>query len=138
MPLAGQNHTAVLTTALPPDEVIPTLLAGLTGATECTVTLAGPSTVVVTRRYTPTWLLFIGACALFFFLLGLLVLLIKNTETLTITVVKEKRGSRPTAPRLGRRQPGRAQPPERGHRGPPAPPGPGGGGEVGLARPPEG
>jgi hypothetical protein len=96
MPLAGQNHTAVLTTALPPDEVIPTLLAGLTGATECTVTLAGPSTVVVTRRYTPTWLLFIGACALFFFLLGLLVLLIKNTETLTITVVKEKRGSRLT------------------------------------------
>jgi hypothetical protein len=45
-----------------------------------------PGLIVVTRQYRPTWAIVLAILGAIFFLLGLLFLLVKNTETLTIAV----------------------------------------------------
>ena len=48
---------------------------------------ASPGLIVLTRRYRPTWAIVLAIIGAFVFLLGLLFLLVKNTETLTISVM---------------------------------------------------
>lgn len=57
-----------------------------------TVAWGGPTSMVITRRYTPTWAIVVACVGIFFFLIGLLALLVKNTETLTLTAAPERDG----------------------------------------------
>jgi len=59
-----------------------------------TVTLAGPNTLVLTRRYLPSWAVIVGVLGLLLFLIGLLAFLIRSTETLTITFTPVEGGTR--------------------------------------------
>ena len=45
-----------------------------------------PGSIVVIRRYTPGWAIVVGIVGLLFFLLGLLFFLVKNTDSLTISI----------------------------------------------------
>lgn len=47
----------------------------------------------VTRRYVPVWAIVLAVIGVFFFLLGLLFLLVRETEVLTVTVYEQKEGS---------------------------------------------
>ncbi len=49
--------------------------------------------IQVTRRYTPQWAVVVAIAGSFFFLLGLVVLLVRETETLTINVYQRGEGS---------------------------------------------
>jgi hypothetical protein len=53
----------------------------------------GPETIIVTRRYIPVWALVFAAIGFFFFLFGLLFLLVRSTETLEIRISPGPDGS---------------------------------------------
>ena len=57
------------------------------------LTAAGPHTLILTRRYTPTWAIVVGIIGILFFLIGLLAFFVKQTETLTVTVTPLLRGA---------------------------------------------
>jgi hypothetical protein len=82
----GQSFNQSGSVALGPVEVSQSIIAACNGAQGYTVTTAGTGSIVMTRRYTPTWAILLAVIGLLFFLLGLLFLLAKNYETLTITL----------------------------------------------------
>lgn len=45
----------------------------------------GPNSVVLTRKYWPVWVFIVAIIGAFLCLIGLLILLYKETETLTVT-----------------------------------------------------
>jgi hypothetical protein len=47
----------------------------------------------VTRRYVPTWAIVVAIVGAWFFLIGLLALLVRETEVLTVTVYEQDEGS---------------------------------------------
>ena len=94
MSAQGSTYTATFTTALPRDQVIQSFLAALAGVPECNVTMAGDNTIVVTRRYTPSWAIAVGIIGFFLFLIGIVALFIKTTETLTVTLFPSDSGTR--------------------------------------------
>jgi hypothetical protein len=51
-----------------------------------------PGSIVVIRRYTPGWAIVLGILGLFLFLLGLLFFLVKNTQSLTISISSRAEG----------------------------------------------
>src|SRR5512133_2810452 len=69
-----------------PDEVMSRLVAGSAGTPGYSVTTAGPNSLVFIRKYWPTWVIVVAVLGALLFLLGLLALLIRNTETLTVTL----------------------------------------------------
>lgn len=70
--------------AVPPEEAMRSYAGGLAGVGEFTFTTAG-NTIVITRRYTPTWAIIVGIVGLLFFLIGVLAFFAKDTETLAIS-----------------------------------------------------
>jgi hypothetical protein len=94
MAAAGTNYTTSFVSKSSPDAVVEAVLAGLAGASDTTVTMAGPSTVVVTRKYTPTWAVVVGIVGILLFLIGILAFFVKTTDTLTITISAAGKGSR--------------------------------------------
>jgi Uncharacterised protein family UPF0547 len=66
-----------------------------------TVSMAGAGSLLLTRRYTPTWAIVVAVLGALFFLLGLLALLVKDTETLTITLLPADGGTRVTISGIG-------------------------------------
>lgn len=60
------------------------LLSAVSGAHGYTVNVAGPGSLVLTRKYTPTWAVVLGIIGLLVFLLGVLFFLVKTTETVTV------------------------------------------------------
>lgn len=56
-----------------------------------------PSTLLLTWRRTPTWAIILAIIGIFVFLLGLLFLLVKETDTITLNVVENDGGARVTA-----------------------------------------
>lgn len=64
-------------------------LLGTAGVPGYTVTTAGTGSMVLTRKYIPTWAIVVAIIGLLLFLLGILALLFKETETLAITLVPE-------------------------------------------------
>ena len=52
-----------------------------------------PGSIVVIRRYTPGWAIVAAILGLVFFLLGLLFLLVKKTQSLTISISSRGEGS---------------------------------------------
>jgi Uncharacterised protein family UPF0547 len=47
----------------------------------------------ITRRYVPVWAIVVAVVGAFFFLIGLLALLVRETEVLTVTVYQQEEGS---------------------------------------------
>ena len=73
----------------PADVVHARLLATLstaTGSASGYQLSASPGLIVLIRRYRPTWAIVLAILGALFFLIGLLFLLVKNTETLTVSV----------------------------------------------------
>jgi hypothetical protein len=53
----------------------------------------GQSMLTVTRKFVPTWAIVVAVIGFFLFLLGLLALLIRQTESATITLHADPRGT---------------------------------------------
>lgn len=58
-----------------------------------TVTMSGPNTVILTRRFTPPWAVGVGVLGILLFLIGLLAFLVKDTETVTIALEPTQAGT---------------------------------------------
>ena len=88
-------YPTVFTAPAPPDQILQAFLTALDGS-GAAVTLSGPgpNTIVVTRKYTPTWATIVGILGIFLFLIGIFAFLIKETEVLTITLTPEADGQR--------------------------------------------
>lgn len=76
------------------DSVMSRFVSATAGASDYSMNSAGRNTLVLTRQYRPTWAIVLAILGLIFFLIGLLFLLVKNTETLTVTLASEAGGTR--------------------------------------------
>lgn len=90
----GISYNTAFVAKSAPDDLVQWFAQGLAGAVGVTVTMAGNRTLIVTRRYTPTWAIVVGVIGLLFLLVGVLAFFVKNTETLTIAISPEGTGSR--------------------------------------------
>jgi hypothetical protein len=72
------------------------VITATAGVPDYTVSSPGPGSIVLTRQYRPTWTIVVAVVGFLVALIGLLALLIKNTEALTITLVPEEGGTRVT------------------------------------------
>lgn len=84
----ADTYASVMTLPAPPDQVLQAFLTSL-AASGAFVTLSGPNSIVVTRRYTPTWAIVVGIIGIFFFLIGVLAFFIKESEVLTLVLSPE-------------------------------------------------
>lgn len=66
------------------------------GTNGYTLNTAGPNALILTRKFLPTWAIVVAIIGAFFFLLGLLFLLVRTTETLTVTLGEADGGTRVT------------------------------------------
>src|SRR5207302_6764775 len=96
MAAAGQNVNDTLHVAETPEVVSQAVIASVSNVPGYTVTTAGAGSVVLTRRFLPTWAIVVAIIGLLLFLLGLLALLVRNTETVVVTLVEEPGGTRVT------------------------------------------
>jgi hypothetical protein len=93
MAAAGTAYKRSITTRVAPEEATQALVTSATGAPGYTVTVVDYDTVLLTRRYIPTWAIVLGVATLPFLLLGLVAFLIKNTETVTVSVSNTQEGT---------------------------------------------
>lgn len=94
MASSGQNVNQRALVAETPEAVSQALIAATAGAPGYTVTTAGNGSIVLTRKYTPTWAIVVAVVGALFILIGLLLLLYKVTETVTITLVSSQGGTK--------------------------------------------
>jgi hypothetical protein len=94
MAQAGQLYNQTIEVNESRDVVMQTLIAAATGAGGYTPTIAGPNSLILTRKYWPTWVIVVAIVGTLLFLIGLLALLIRNTETLTVTLSESGQGTR--------------------------------------------
>jgi hypothetical protein len=96
VPAAGQIVNDSRLVPEPPQVVSQAVIAAVAGVPDYTVNAPGPGSIVLTRKYRPTWTIVVAIVGFFFFLIGLLALLIQNTEALTLTLTLEEGGTRVT------------------------------------------
>lgn len=89
--LAFNKQAVVAATS---ESLMQALIAAASVAQGCRVTSLGPGSIVVVRRYRPTWTIVIAIIGALFALLGLLALLYQAEETLTITLSGVEGGTR--------------------------------------------
>ena len=77
-----------------PENVSQTLVAATAADPGYTISAAGTGSIILTRKYIPTWAIVVAIVGLFIALLGLLALLYRDTETLTVTITPTDGGSR--------------------------------------------
>jgi len=94
MPAPGLTVRVTVEVAESQEAVCQALVAAACRIPGYTVATAGPGSLVLARRYTPTWARLAAFWGVIFFLLSLLALLIKRTEVLSVTVVAVDGGSR--------------------------------------------
>jgi hypothetical protein len=97
MAASGQGYNGTVVTQLGPEEAMQAIIGGLAGTSECTVNAAGNNTIILTRRYLPNSAIVLAVLGVLLFLIGLLALFVRNTETLTITLASTPEGTRVTA-----------------------------------------
>ncbi len=85
----GQDYNARWTVQQRPDVVIQQISSAAATSDGYTFQMTGPTSVVLTRKYWPMWLIIAVIIGTFFFLIGLLGLLYKETETLSVTAGEE-------------------------------------------------
>jgi hypothetical protein len=66
------------------------------GTSGYTMNTAGSNSLVLTRKYLPTWAIIVAIVGALVMLLGLLALLVRNTESLTIALAEVEGGTRVT------------------------------------------
>jgi hypothetical protein len=91
--VAGTAYSHIVDVTEQPDEAVRMILAGISGASDYSVNAIG-TTVILTRSYRPTWATVLAILGLLFFLLGLLFLLVKEKDSVTITVALTSTGNR--------------------------------------------
>ena len=94
MAAPGQVYNQTVTVAEPPDSVIQRFVTATAGTSGYTMNTAGSNSLILTRKYTPTWAVVAAVLGAILFLIGLLALLVKNTESLTITLASTGEGTR--------------------------------------------
>lgn len=67
------------------DAVMQSYIAAASGVSGYTMNAAGTS-LIFTRKYLPTWAIVVAILGALLFLIGLLALVVRTTETLTITL----------------------------------------------------
>jgi hypothetical protein len=92
----GQSFTQSLILAEKPETLMQSFVTAAAGANGYTLNTAGPNSLVLTRRFLPTWAIVVAIIGAFFLLLGLLLLLVRTTETLTVTLAEADGGTRVT------------------------------------------
>jgi hypothetical protein len=78
----------------PADRVMNQLLASTAGVSGYSLNTAGSNSLILVRRYWPTWVIVVAVLGTLFFLLGLVALVIRETETLTISLSEDAEGTR--------------------------------------------
>jgi hypothetical protein len=101
MAAPGQNFNQTSLVAETPEAVSQTLVAAASNVPQYTVNMAGAGSLVLTRRYTPTWAIVVAVLGVIFYHIGPLALLVKNTETITVTLMAEEGGTRVTISGIG-------------------------------------
>jgi hypothetical protein len=94
MAAVGQDFNETLLVAQKVEVASQNILAVLGGSSNVTVNTAGPGSIVVTRKYIPTWAIVVAVIGTVLWLLGLLALFARNTEVLTVTLRSEQGGTR--------------------------------------------
>jgi hypothetical protein len=97
----GQNVNQTVVVAESQEVVAQALVAATAGVPDYNLTTAGPGSIVLSRRYLPTWAIVVAVVGFLLFLLGLLALLYRVTETITITIVPTEGGSRVSVSGVG-------------------------------------
>jgi hypothetical protein len=72
-----------------PDLVMQRFVGATASTRDYTLAQGGPQTLILTRRFIPTWAIAVAIVGVLIFLIGLLALLYKETEVLTISVATE-------------------------------------------------
>lgn len=93
MAAAGSSVSRTYRVDLSPDAAIQWSLQAVNGVDRATASQAGPNALTVTRKYIPTWAIVVAVIGALLFLIGLLALLYRETETLTITARDNGDGS---------------------------------------------
>jgi hypothetical protein len=88
---AGQPFHQSVVLADKPEVLMQGFVSASAGARGYTMNSAGNS-LVLTRKYLPTWAIVVAIIGAFVFLIGLLALLIRNTETLTVALAEADGG----------------------------------------------
>ena len=96
MPAAGQPYDQTIVLAEEPEALMRSFVAAAKGTVDYSIETAGPTTLVLTRKYLPTWALVVAIVGALVFLLGLLALFVKNTEILTVSLAEVDAGTRVT------------------------------------------
>jgi len=86
------NHTVVVVEK--PEPLMQRFVSATAGTSGYTMNSAGTNSLVLTRKYTPTWAIVVAVIGIIVFLIGLLALLVKNTESLTVTLTEVPEGTR--------------------------------------------
>jgi hypothetical protein len=94
---SGQNFNETVYVAQTPETISQALVSTTTNVPGYT----GAGSLVLTRRYTPTWAIVVAVVGVILALIGLLALLVKSTETLTVTLVPVPGGTRVTTSGVG-------------------------------------
>jgi Uncharacterised protein family UPF0547 len=97
MGAAGQVFNQNLVLADKPDSLMQRLVSATAGTTGYALNTAGPNSLVLTRKYTPTWAIVLGVIAGLLTIIGFALLLVKSTESLTITLSEVPEGTRVTS-----------------------------------------
>jgi uncharacterized protein UPF0547 len=90
----GTDINQIFTVAATPESLSQAFIAASSASSDYQVTAAAQGSIVLTRRYIPTWAIVVAVLGAFFFLIGLLALLYKETETVAITITPVPGGAR--------------------------------------------
>lgn len=81
----GQRYNTQWIVQEPPEAIIQAVTNTAAMCDGYTFQPTGPNSVVLTRKYWPVWVFIVAIIGAFLCLIGLLILLYKETETLTVT-----------------------------------------------------
>lgn len=88
------NQTVIVDSS--PEEVVQRALGSTAGTRDYTFNMAGPNSLVITRKFIPQWAIIVAVIGALVFLIGLLALLCKETEVLTLTATEVAEGTKVT------------------------------------------
>jgi hypothetical protein len=96
MPAAGQPYDQTILLAEKPEALMQSFVTAAKGTVDYSIETTGPNTLVLTRKYLPTWALVVAIVGALVLLLGLLALFVKNTEVFTVSLAQVDAGTRVT------------------------------------------